>query len=80
MKEEGKEKEKEKEKNNNDDIILAFSDNGRRTTNIQCGINELMRDVIQKCLNILGISKTLEEILFISNCKRLNMNSSVKDN
>ena len=42
--------------------------------------NELIRDVIQRCLNIFGISKTLEEILLISNYRRLNLNSSVKDN
>ena len=43
-----KEKEKEKEKDNNDDIILVFSDNGRTKTTIQCGPNELMRDIIQR--------------------------------
>ena len=82
VKEEGKEKEKEKEKekNNNANINLVFSDRGRRATTIQCGIDELMRDVIQRCLNKFGISEKIEEILFISNCRRLNMNSSVEDN
>ena len=70
----------QKENEKIDDIILIFSDNGRRTTPIKCGINELMRDVIQRCLNIFGISKNLEEILFISTYRRLNLNSSVKDN
>ena len=48
QKENEKKKEKGKENENDkiDDIILIFSDNGRRATTIKCGINELMRDVI----------------------------------
>ena len=75
-----KEKGKENENDKIDDIILIFSDNGRRTTTIKCGINELMRDVIQRCLNIFGISETFGEIVLISNYRRINLNSSVKDN
>ena len=39
-----------------------------------------MRDVIQRCLNKLEISTNLEEMLFISNERRININSSVQDN
>ena len=74
------EKEKEKEKDNNDDISLVFSDNGRTKIAIQYGPNELMRDIIQRCLNKFGISKNLTEILLISCFRSLNMNISVKDN
>jgi ubiquitin-conjugating enzyme E2 D/E len=77
---EQKENEKKKEKDNNDDITLVFSDNGRTTTTIQCRPNELMRDIIQRCLNKFGISKNLTEILLISCFRSLNMNISVKDN
>jgi len=73
-------KNKEKEKNNNDDIILAFSYNWRAEATIQCRPNELMNDVIKRCLNKFGISENLTEILLISNCRNLNMNFSVKDN
>ena len=82
----GKEKEKEEEeeeeedqKNNNDDIILFISDNGGEIKKIQCGINELIKDVIQRCMNKYGISENLEEALVIFLSKRLNMNLSVKD-
>ena len=39
-----------------------------------------MRDVIQRCLNKLEISENLEEMLFILNERRININSSVQDN
>ena len=80
QKENEKEKENENEKDNNDDISLVFSDNGRTKITIQCGPNELMRDIIQRCLNKFGISKNLTEILLISCFRSLNMNISVKDN
>ena len=75
-----KEKEKKNQKNNNDDIFLIISDNGRERKTIQCGTNELMKDVIQRCMNKYGISENLEETLVICNCNRLNINLSVKDN
>jgi len=82
-----KEKEKEKEKikvkednKNKQNINLIFTNNGKTKTTIQCGREELMRDVIQRCLNTFGITQNLENILPIFHGRRLDLSSSVKDN
>ena len=80
-----KEKEEEKGKENGEDkskedINLTFTYNGKITTTVQCGTDELMKNVIEKCMSKLGISENLEKLLVIFLGKKLDLNSSVKDN
>ena len=45
-------------------------------------MNELTRDVIHRCIDKLGISKNADsdEILFIINGEKLNLNNSIRYN
>jgi len=77
-----KEKEKEKEKENDkskEDINLIITYNGKTTTTIQCGTDELMKNIIEKWMNKLGKSENLEKLLVIFLGKNIDLNSSVKD-
>ena len=75
-----KESEKETEKDQSkEDINLDFTYNGKTKTTIQCGTNELMKNVIEKYMNKLGKSENLEKILLIFHGKKIDFNSSVKD-
>ena len=68
--------------NDNEKIILIFENNGINKISLECQMNELTRDVIQRCLDKLGISKNIDssEILFIYNIGKLNLNISVRCN
>ena len=68
---------------NDDNIInMYFSDNGKRRIEIDCRMNDITKDVIQRCLEILGIFKNVDEndMLFIYLCKKLNLNASISEN
>ena len=76
-----REKEKEMEKEKNKEFInLDFTYNGKIKTTIQCATDEIMRNVIEKCMNKLGKSENLEKVLPIFCGKKINLYSSVKDN
>ena len=56
---------------------MDFTYNGKTTTTIQCGTNELMKNVIEKYMNKLGKSENLDKILLIFHGKKIDFNSSV---
>ena len=59
-------------------INLDFTYNGKTKTTIQCGKDELMRNVIEKGMNKLGISENLEKLLIIFSGKKIDLNFSVE--
>jgi ubiquitin-protein ligase len=84
--EEKKEKEKENEKGkkkendkSKEDINLNFTYNAKIKTTIQCGTDELMKNVFEKCMNKIGKSLNLEKTFLIFYDKKIDLNSSVKD-
>ena len=58
-------------------MIITY--NGKTTITIQCETDEQMKNVIEKCMNKLGISEKLEKLLLIFCGKKIDLNSSVKD-
>ena len=58
-------------------MIITY--NGKTTTTIQCGTDELMKNIIEKWMNKLGKSENLEKLLVIFLGKNIDLNSSVKD-
>ena len=80
-----KEKENESYKydiSDNEKIILNFDNNGINKISLECQMNELTRDVFQRCINKLGISKNIDsdEILFIYNAGKIDLNNSIRYN
>jgi len=74
-------KEKEKENNNSkEDINLDFTYNAKTKITIKCGTDELMKNILEKCMNEIGKSPNLEKTLLILYGKKLDLDSSVKDN
>ena len=59
---------------------MTFTYNGKITTTVQCGTDELLKNVVEKCMSKLGKSENIEKLLVIFHVKKLDLNSSVKDN
>ena len=77
--------QKQKESNNannseNKNIELIFEINGKKEVKIKCGTNELTRDVMERCKEDLGIKDNTENLLYIFNRRRLNLELPIKDN
>lgn len=66
----------------NEKIELIFNDNGKNEKKLECKMNDLIRDVILKGMNELGISIKIDsnDILFIFNYQKLSLNDSVGKN
>jgi len=66
----------------NKKIELIFNDNGKNEKKLECQMNDLIRDVIQKGMNELGISIKIDsnDILFIFKSQKLSLNDSVGKN
>ena len=58
-------------------MIITY--NGKTTKTIQCGTDELMKNIIEKWMNKLGKSENLEKLLVFFLGKNIDLNSSVKD-
>jgi ubiquitin-protein ligase len=61
-------------------IELTFIYNEKTKTTIQCRTDELMKNVIKKCMNKLEISENLEKLLVIFIGRKIDLNSSLKAN
>ena len=77
--------QKQKESNNannseNKNIELIFVINGKKEVKIKCGTNELTRDVMERCKEDLGIKDNTENLLYIFNRRRLNLELPIKEN
>ena len=77
--------QKQKESNNannseNKNIELIFEINGKKQVKIKCGTNELTSDVIERSKEDLGIKDNTENLLYIFNRRRLNLELPIKEN
>ena len=77
--------QKQKESNNannseNKNIELIFEINGKKQVKIKCGTNELTSDVMERSKEDLGIKDNTENLLYIFNRKRLNLELPIKEN
>ena len=72
----------EQDSNDNKKIILVFDNNGINKIYIECKMNELTIDVIQRCVDKLGISKNIfsDDILFLYNSGKINFYKSIRNN
>ena len=72
----------EQDSNDNEKIILVFDNNGINKIYIECKMNELTIDVIQRCVDKLGISKNIfsDDILFLYNKGKINFYKSIRNN
>lgn len=77
-----KEEEKKEKENDNskEDINLVFTYNAKTKKTIKCGTDELMKNILEKCMNEIGKSPNLEKTILIFYGKKIDLNSSVKDN
>ena len=68
--------------NDNEKIIIGFDNNGINKIYIECKMNELTIDVIQRCVDKLGISKNIfsDDILFFNNNGKINFYKSIRNN
>ncbi len=68
--------------NDNEKIIIGFDNNGINKIYIECKMNELTIDVIQRCVDKLGISKNIfsDDILFLYNKEKINFYKSIRNN
>ena len=68
--------------NDNEKIIIGFDNNGINKIYIECKMNELTIDVIQRCVDKLGISKNIfsDDILFLYNKGKINFYKSIRNN
>ena len=77
--------QKQKESNNannseNKNIELIFEINGKKQVKIKCGTNELTSDVMERSKEDLGIKDNTENLLYIFNRRRLNLELPIKEN
>ena len=77
--------QKQKESNNannseNKNIELIFEINGKKQVKIKCGANELTSDVMERSKEDLGIKDNTENLLYIFNRRRLNLELPIKEN
>ena len=77
--------QKQKESNNannseNKNIELIFVINGKKEVKIKCGTNELTSDVMERSKEDLGIKDNTENLLYIFNRRRLNLELPIKEN
>jgi len=77
--------QKQKESNNannseNKNIELIFEINGKKEVKIKCGTNELTSDVMERSKEDLGIKDNTENLLYIFNRRRLNLELPIKEN
>lgn len=72
---------KELNDNDNEIITLEFSD-GKKNIYFKCKMNEPAKDVVQRVINKLGITKKIDsdDILFITQFRRLILDISIKSN
>jgi len=65
----------------NKTIYIKFILDGKKDTQIHCKLNEITKNVIQRCLKQLGISEEIKkDDLVIFSGRRINLNISIKDN
>ena len=65
----------------NKTIYIKFILDGKKDTQIHCKLNEITKNVIQRCLKQLGISEEIKkDDLVILSGRRINLNISIKDN
>ena len=65
----------------NKTIYIKFILDGKKDTEIHCKLNEITKNVIQRCLKQLGISEEIKkDDLVILSGRRINLNISIKDN
>ena len=65
----------------NKTISMTFILDGKKDTKFHCKINEITKNVFQRGLKQLGISKKKKkDDLLIFNGRRLNLDISIKDN
>ena len=65
----------------NKTIYIKFILDGKKDTEIHCKLNEITKNVIQRCLKQLGISEEIKkDDLVILSGRRINLDISIKDN
>ena len=65
----------------NKTIYIKFILDGKKDTQIHCKLNEITKNVIQRCLKQLGISEEIKkDDLVIFSGRRINLDISIKDN
>ena len=64
----------------NKNIEIIFEVNGKKQVKAKCGTNELTNDVMERCKEELGIKDNTQNLLYIYNRRRLNLELSIKEN
>ena len=64
----------------NKNIEIIFEVNGKKQVKAKCGTNELTNDVMERSKEELGIKDNTQNLLYIYNRRRLNLELSIKEN